>query len=34
VPGYALRQELINRYNVYSLKEVKRIERRNGVMPV
>lgn len=34
VPGYELRQELINRFEVYSHKEYKRIERRNGVMPV
>jgi len=34
VPGYALRQELMGRFEVYSHKEAKRIERRNGVMPV
>jgi acetyl-CoA carboxylase carboxyltransferase component len=34
VPGYALRDELINRYEIYSHKEPKRIERRNGVIPV
>jgi acetyl-CoA carboxylase carboxyltransferase component len=34
VPGYALRDELLNRYEIYSHKEPKRIERRNGVIPV
>jgi acetyl-CoA carboxylase carboxyltransferase component len=34
VPGSQLRRELINRFEVYSHKEAKRIERRNGVMPV
>jgi acetyl-CoA carboxylase carboxyltransferase component len=34
VPGYQLRQELVSRFELYSQKEYKRIERRNGVMPV
>jgi acetyl-CoA carboxylase carboxyltransferase component len=34
VPGSQLRQELIKRFEIYSHKEAKRIERRNGVMPV
>ncbi len=34
VPGFQLRQELIDRFALYSLKEYRRIQRRNGVMPV
>jgi len=34
IPGDELRQELINRFEIYSNKAYKRIERRNGVMPV
>ena len=34
IPGDELRQELINRFEIYSKKASRRIERRNGVMPV
>jgi acetyl-CoA carboxylase carboxyltransferase component len=34
VPGAALRNELIKRFDVYARKDRVRIERRNGVMPV
>jgi acetyl-CoA carboxylase carboxyltransferase component len=34
VPGFALRDELSRRFELYSRKEVRGIERRNGVMPV
>ena len=34
VPGSALRDELIRRFEVYAGKEARPIERRNGVMPV
>jgi acetyl-CoA carboxylase carboxyltransferase component len=34
IPGYALREELVQRFDAYSQKEVKGIQRRNGVMPV
>jgi len=34
IPGAALRPELIGRFELYAHKEYRRIERRNGVMPV
>ena len=34
VPGSALRDELIRRFALYARKDVRPIERRNGVMPV
>lgn len=34
IPGYQLRDELIKRFEAYSNKDTKPIERRNGVMPV
>ena len=34
VPGSQLRQELIDRFELYSNREYSRIERRNGVLPV
>jgi acetyl-CoA carboxylase carboxyltransferase component len=34
VPGYQLRQALIDRFEVYSHKTARPIARRNGVMPV
>jgi acetyl-CoA carboxylase carboxyltransferase component len=34
VPGYQLRQELIDRFELYSHRQAEPIQRRNGVMPV
>jgi methylmalonyl-CoA decarboxylase subunit alpha len=34
VPGFELRDDLIKRFEAYSLKDVQTINRRNGVMPV
>ena len=34
VPGYQLRQELIDRFELYSHRKAEPIQRRNGVMPV